>query len=150
MTHDQFRIAIRRVGLRATLQRIAVLRVLSDSATPLSHGEVSERLSVVAEDRSTIYRNLIDLARVGLVRRVTAGHRGWRFELARGVQHARAHPHFVCTSCGKLSCLVELRVVARRVKTPRAVPLGQFEVQVRGICDACATTAGARSPDQQK
>jgi Fur family transcriptional regulator, ferric uptake regulator len=138
VTHDELRIAIRGVGLRATLQRIAVLRVLADSATPMTHGDVSRRLSALDEERSTIYRNLLDLARAGLVRRVNRGDRTWRFELARDTPHARAHPHFVCTSCGTMSCLPELRVVARRVKSPTAIKLGQFEIHVRGICDSCA------------
>jgi Fur family transcriptional regulator, ferric uptake regulator len=137
VTHDELRTALRGAGLRATLQRIAVLRVLSDSATPMSHGDVSRRLSALDEERSTIYRNLLDLARTGLVRRVNRGDRTWRFELARDTPHARAHPHFVCTSCGKMSCLPELRVVGH-AKSPHAIKLGQFEVHVRGICDVCA------------
>jgi Fur family ferric uptake transcriptional regulator len=137
VTHDELRIAIRGAGLRATLQRIAVLRVLSDSGTPMSHGDVSRRLSALAEERSTIYRNLLDLARAGLVRRSNRGDRTWRFELAHDTPHARAHPHFVCTSCGEMSCLPDLRVIAGRVKSPHAIKLGQFEVHVRGICDSC-------------
>ena len=143
MTHDQLRTAIRGVGLRATLQRIAVLRVLSDSSIPMSHGEVSERLSALAEDRSTIYRNLLDLARVGLIRRVNRGDRTWRFELARDAPHARKHPHFVCTSCGKVSCLHETRLLVGQAKGPNALKLGHVEVHVRGICDACARRAVA-------
>jgi Fur family transcriptional regulator, ferric uptake regulator len=137
VTHDELRTAIRGVGLRATLQRIAVLRVLSDSSTPMSHADVSIRLSTPREARSTIYRNLIALARVGLVRRVNRGERMWRFELIRETPHARAHPHFVCTSCGRVSCLPASSVVVRRVKAPRAIGLGHFEIQVRGICDVC-------------
>jgi Fur family ferric uptake transcriptional regulator len=138
VTHDELRAAIRGAGLRATLQRIAVLRVLNESASPLSHGDVSTRLSAPTEARSTIYRNLISLARVGLVRRVNRGERVWRFELIRDAPHARAHPHFVCTSCGRISCLPELRVIVRRPVAPRAIALGHYEVQVRGICDSCS------------
>jgi Fur family ferric uptake transcriptional regulator len=136
--HDQLRTALRSVGLRATLPRIAVLAVLSESTKPLSHGDVSARLSAATEERSTIYRNLIALSRAGLVRRVVRGDRIWRFELARGQAHARAHPHFVCTSCGKVSCWPELRVVASGARTPRAIRMGHYEVQIHGICDACA------------
>ncbi len=138
MTHDQLRAALRGAGLRVTLQRIAVLRIVSDSARPLSHGEISKRLGGVGDDRSTVYRNLMDLARAGLVHRVAVGDRTWRFEPALGRPHARAHPHFICTSCGNVSCLTAMRVAVGRVKAPRAIALGEFEIQVRGICDVCA------------
>ena len=138
MTHDQLRTAIRGTGLRATLQRIAVLRIVNESARPMSHAEISDRLGGVADERSTVYRNLMDLARAGLLRRVAVGDRTWRFEPARSAPHARAHPHFICTSCGTVSCLDDMKVMARRVKAPHAIKLGEFEVQVRGMCDACA------------
>jgi len=138
VTHDQLRTAIRAAGLRATLQRIAVLRIVNASDVPLSHGEISLRLVGVADDRSTVYRNLMDLARVGLLRRVAVGDRTWRFEPAKSAPHARAHPHFICTSCGAVSCLPDLKVTIRRVNAPRSIKLGEFEVQVRGMCDVCA------------
>ncbi len=145
MTHDQLRAAIRGTGLRATLQRIAVLGVVSASDRPMSHGEISLRLGGVADDRSTVYRNLMDLSRAGLLRRVAVGDRTWRFEPANNAPHARAHPHFICTGCGTVSCLTEMRVTVNRVKAPRAIKRGEFEVQVRGMCDVCARRGRAPS-----
>jgi Fur family transcriptional regulator, ferric uptake regulator len=136
--HDPLRTALRGAGLRVTLQRIAVLGIVNESERPISHGEISKQLGGVGDDRSTVYRNLMDLARAGLVRRVAVGDRKWRFEPARSNPHARAHPHFICTSCGDVACLTALRVAVGRVKAPRAIELGEFEVQVRGICDVCA------------
>ncbi|HEY1552881.1 MAG TPA: Fur family transcriptional regulator [Kofleriaceae bacterium] len=133
MTHDELRAAIRGAGLRATLQRIAVLRVVVDSATPLSHGDISDRMRARHQERSTVYRNLLDLARAGLVHRVNHGDRTWRFERAANTSHARRHPHFVCTGCGTISCLPGMKLVGRAERT-----LGEVEVHVRGLCDACA------------
>ncbi len=144
MTHDQLRAAIRGTGLRATLQRIAVLGIVNASERPISHAEISERLGGDAQDRATVYRNLMDLARAGLVRRVAVGDRTWRFEPARSAPHARAHPHFICASCGTVSCLNDMKVTTSRVKAPRSIKLGEFEVQVRGMCDACAASSGRR------
>ncbi|HEY3807257.1 MAG TPA: Fur family transcriptional regulator [Kofleriaceae bacterium] len=138
MTPVELRTEIRGVGLRATHQRIAVLGVLMKSQAPLSHDDVTQHLATGGNDRATIYRSLTTLARAGLLRRMSLGDRVWRFEYARRAPHAQAHPHFSCTSCGRVECVPELEVVADRVKSPRAIKQGQIEVQVRGLCDACA------------
>jgi|SRR5580704_2074781 Fur family ferric uptake transcriptional regulator len=136
---DELRVAVRGKGLRATPSRLAVLDLLRSSDTPMSHGDVADRLASQAWDRATIYRNLTDLAEAGLVRRTDVGDHVWRFEAVSGEHEAAAHPHFVCTECGIVECLpqIELAMRTTRSKPPRAVKQRQVEVQVRGLCDAC-------------
>jgi Fe2+ or Zn2+ uptake regulation protein len=136
MTRDELRAVIRGAGLRATAQRVAVLGLLTRTTEPMSHGEISRRVTGEAVERSTVYRNIIALARAGLVRR-SGRDTVWRFELVREVPHARAHPHFYCNSCGAVECLLDLSFGVIRRKTPRALARGLFEVHVRGLCDAC-------------
>ena len=59
---DELRTAVRGKGMRATPSRLAVLELLRSSDTPMSHGDVADRLASQAWDRATIYRNLTDLA----------------------------------------------------------------------------------------
>jgi len=139
---DELRSAVRAVGLRATPSRLAVLELLRSSDTPMSHGDVADRLATQAWDRATIYRNLTDLAEAGLVRRTDVGDHVWRFEAVSEEHAGSAHPHFVCTECGTVECLPELELAisrqASRAKPPRSVKQRQVEVHVRGLCDACA------------
>jgi Fur family ferric uptake transcriptional regulator len=139
---DELRGAVRAVGLRATPSRLAVLELLRSSDTPMSHGDVADRLASQAWDRATIYRNLTDLAEAGLVRRTDVGDHVWRFEAVNAEHASGAHPHFVCTECGIVECLPELELAisrqASRSKPPRSVKQRQVEVHVRGLCDACA------------
>lgn len=142
-TLDELRAAVRGKGLRATPSRLAVLELLRSTDTPMSHGDVADRLASQAWDRATIYRNLTDLAEAGLVRRSDIGDHVWRFEALTGEHEAEAHPHFVCTECGTVECLPEIELAVRRApqaaraKPPRAVKQRQVEVHVRGLCDAC-------------
>jgi len=136
-TLDELRGAIRGSGLRATPSRVAVLGLLRGGATPLSHGDVADRLADQAWDRATIYRNLTDLAEAGLLRRTDLGDHVWRFEAVDAAHAASQHPHFVCTECGSVACLPELELTLRRGKARRAFRRDQVEVQVRGRCDAC-------------
>lgn len=135
-TLDALRAAIRGAGLRATASRIAVLQHLLTSPSPVSHGDVVDKLTPGPWDPATLYRNLVDLAEAGLARRTDMGDHVWRFEAVDGAHDVKAHPHFVCTECGTIECLPEMQLVAPR-KTPRAVKQKQIEVQLRGLCDAC-------------
>lgn len=136
---DELRTAIRASGLRATPSRLAVLALVRASEAPMSHGDVADLLASHAWDRATIYRNLIDLAEAGLLRRTDVGDHVWRFEAVTD-EHDAAHPHFVCTECGVVECLPELELAmsGRRARAPRAVKQRQVEVHVRGLCDACS------------
>lgn len=128
-------------GLRATLSRIAVLRLLRQAASPVSHAEVTEQLQSEGYDRATLYRNLFDLNRVGLARRSDLGDHVWRFEaVTAGGGHAtEEHPHFVCNQCGLVECLEGIEVVlSRGTKGPRAIRKKAVEIQLKGLCDRCA------------
>ena len=115
---------------------------------PETHALVSDALAHTGFDRATIYRNLTELTEAALVSRVELGDRVWRFELARP-RTARgrgdAHPHFVCTTCGEVSCLDDVKVSI----TPRPQPAAGrrtsrksgihsvTEVLLKGRCDDC-------------
>jgi Fur family ferric uptake transcriptional regulator len=134
---DDVRDAIRGAGLRATPSRLAVLALLRGQDQPLSHGDVDDRLGDVY-DRATLYRNLTDLADAGLVRRSDLGDHVWRFEAIAAGHGADRHPHFVCTGCGVIECLPDVHLAMRRARGPRAVRTKKVEIQLRGLCDACA------------
>jgi len=141
---DELRATIRKSGLRSTAPRIAVLRRLLVASTPISHGELVDALSSDGMDRTTIYRNLVDLTEAGLVTRTDLGDHVWRFELKRGSGNGddARHPHFTCTDCGAVSCLPEVTLKVKQGKgVPRALAKQAVEIQLRGQCDACSAAA---------
>jgi Fur family transcriptional regulator, ferric uptake regulator len=136
---NEHALLLRRSGLRKTAARIAVLQFLERAAGPLSHGEIAGAIAALGFDRATVYRNLVDLAEAGLVARSDLGDHVWRFEIRRGgVAHVREHPHFLCVTCGGVTCLPggAVRFVSIR-GVPRAVASQDVEVQVKGRCDTC-------------
>ncbi len=117
------------VGLRCTAARLTVLQHLVDNTGPKTHAEVSDALADKGFDRATIYRNLIELTEAGILSRVELGDHVWRFELratdAAG-RHEESHPHFVCTSCGEVSCLDDVTVAITPKKAEKAAsPAGK-------------------------
>ncbi len=121
-TIDALKNLVRGVGLRCTTARLAVLEQMLNASGPQTHAEVSAALDHRGFDRATIYRNLTELTEAKLVTRVDLGDHVWRFEAKRhksgdGHGHGGDHPHFVCTSCGEVSCLDDVTVAI----TQRAV-----------------------------
>jgi|HubBroStandDraft_6_1064221.scaffolds.fasta_scaffold1724152_2 Fur family ferric uptake transcriptional regulator len=82
-TDDQLAGELRAVGLRRTQPRLAVLRHMRKVARPSSHTEVAEALEKLKLDRVSVYRVLVDLARVKILTRTDMGDHVWRFDLAR-------------------------------------------------------------------
>ena len=141
-SRDRLLADIRGAGLRATASRIAVLGFLHTSHRPVSHAEVVEELKEFTWDRSTLYRNLVDLYEAGLVRRSEVGDRTWRFEIACDHGHPDHVAHFLCRDCGYIACLPELVVSPKGAdELPLALTRGDIEVQVLGSCDTCISPA---------
>jgi Fur family transcriptional regulator, ferric uptake regulator len=130
---------IRKVGLRSTGARVAVLRLMERAPRPLTHQEVSKDLESNGFDHATIFRNLTDLSEAGILSRSDLGDHVWRFELRRGdVDHKAQHPHFICTTCGEVECLPDRAVsVQPTSQTPRALKRKGVIVQIQGRCDDC-------------
>lgn len=98
-----------------------MLEHLEAARGPRTHADVSAALSARGFDRATIYRNLTELTEARLLDRVEVGDHVWRFEIRRQHDHGgrdRGHPHFLCTTCGAVSCLDDVRVAI----TPAAAP----------------------------
>ena len=142
---------IRDSGLRCTAARLAVMDHLGSAAGPRTHAEVSEALANLGFDRATIYRNLTELTEKKLVSRVELGDHVWRFEIKRTGEHGAAgedHPHFLCTTCGEISCLDDVRVAITPKSRPRTTTSAArgaratrihsvTEVLLKGRCESC-------------
>jgi len=130
---------LRGAGLKRTASRVAVARVVVKAGRPMSHPEVVKALAGRGFDRATLYRNLVDLADAGLLRRSDHGDHVWRFEMVSRTKHVGQHPHFVCTDCGRVACLTDVAIeIIAGGGAPRAVRSRNVAVQLSGRCNACA------------
>jgi len=149
------------LGLRVTGPRVAVLGLLREVGRPLSHGEVVDELGggrggptggsdetdghAADWDRATIFRNLVRLCDVGLVR--VSSHAGGltRYEAVVEPGHEHLHAHFSCNRCGRVECLAGAEL-------PLPSDLGwreamrDAEVQVLGTCPTCRQHEASASP----
>ena len=96
--HELVEIQLRRIDLRYTRGRRAIVGLLSTAGHPVSISDIGHDLPAVP--RSSAYRHLVDLQRAGVVRRIAASDEFARFELAEEL--TEHHHHLVCTVCGRV------------------------------------------------
>ena len=128
---------LRDASLRCTPARISVLQKLRASNSPLTHAEIAETLVPVGFDKATVFRNLTDLTDAGLVSRTELGDHVWRFEVRDpSAAEDERHPHFVCITCGSVTCLGDMEFTPASRK--RSQQIGRItEILIKGHCSTC-------------
>lgn len=143
-TVHELRQEIRDGGLRATPCRIALLRLMQVQSSPLCHSDVVERLTDAAFDQSTVYRALNDLADAGLLHRMELGDHVWRYELPEKHTNREGHPHHLCESCGRITCLPDITIPHTEFAVCAANIGSVREVLLKGICTSCQPSSAGR------
>lgn len=128
---------LRAGGGRVTSSRRILLEVLFDADGHMTAEELAQAVQARAPDihLSTVYRNLEELQRLGVVLHSHLGHGPATYQLA-----ANAHAHFICEECG---AIVEAPVqlfggLARSVKTNLGFVIDPRHFAILGKCSGCA------------
>lgn len=136
-TVDDVLALVRAQGGRATPSRRILLEVLFEVEGHLTAEELAEAVQARAPDVhiSTIYRNLEDLQRLGVIVHSHLGHGPATYQLA-----SLAHAHFICEECGTtLEAPDELfGGLARTVKAKLGFSIDPHHFAILGRCAACA------------
>jgi Fe2+ or Zn2+ uptake regulation protein len=144
-TVDEVMGRLRAGGGRATSARRALLHVLFEarchmSADQIAHA-VHERLPDV--HMSTVYRNLEELQRLGVVAHTHLGHGAATYELA-----SVAHAHVICEDCGALAELPDefFRGLAEAAEARLGFSIDPHHFAILGRCTACKQTGPVGRP----
>jgi len=136
-TVDEVIALVRSRGGRATSSRRVLLEVLFEAEGHLTAEEVTEAVQARAPDIhvSTVYRNLEDLQRMGVLLHTHVGHGPATYQLAFS-----AHAHFVCEKCGVMLEAPEelLRGLARGARERLGFAVNPRHFAILGRCAACA------------
>ncbi|HEV7848640.1 MAG TPA: Fur family transcriptional regulator [Mycetocola sp.] len=128
---------LRSAGLRATEQRVAVLRALEGSPHADANGVFTAVLPELPDTSlQAVYGVLGALTEAGLVRRIEPAGSPARYELRVGDNHH----HIVCTRCGAIGD-VDCAVGSAPCLTPAdtsGFTLTTAEVTYWGLCPDCA------------
>ncbi len=141
MEPDAIRRSLAGGGLRSTPQRCAVLAFLLGKAGHPTAVEIFEAVNRVdpRSSRATIYNNLRDLVRAGLVREVAVEGRAARFDV-KGMRHH----HFICDRCGNVEDVDWYDVPRPAARSLGKRVLRESELIFRGLCAKCAPRRAAQ------
>jgi Fur family peroxide stress response transcriptional regulator len=137
-TYPQFRQLCREHNLAATHQRQTIYEALMSRPGHFSPEEIYEqvRKDLPSISLATVYKNLKTFVRAGMLHDVSPHHGTWRVDAK-----IEPHHHLICTSCHSIIDL-DLEMLAP-VKLQGSLPAGfkikKFNVEVLGVCKACAT-----------
>jgi Fur family transcriptional regulator, ferric uptake regulator len=127
---------VRARGGRATSSRRILLEVLFDANDHLSVEELAEAVQVRAPDVhiSTIYRNVEDLQRLGVIVHSHLGHGPATYQLS-----SLAHAHFICEECGvMIEASDDLFLgLAKAVKAKLGFSIDPHHFAIVGRCASC-------------
>jgi Fe2+ or Zn2+ uptake regulation protein len=123
-------------GLRITSKRRAILEILYRSGKALTPEDIKDRLSARFEKVSypSVYRNLEDMNRIGILARIRRPDRRLYYALCRA-RHGVHHHHIICEKCGKVGEIEKCGLFRKEVLKGYRIT-GHF-VQLRGICYEC-------------
>ena len=136
---------LRRVGLKQTEQRSAILRTFLETREHLSTDEL-HRLVKKTDPRigfTTVYRTLKLLAGCGLASEV-AFHDGIaRYEHQ---YNRRSHHHMVCTECGASVEFFSEKVgeIEHEIGRKHHYVTTRHTFQIYGVCEACRKKTNGR------
>ena len=128
---------VRKQGGRVTSSRRLLLRALFEGN---GHRTAEDLAAVVQEQApdvhlSTIYRNLDELERLGVIVHSHLGHGPATYHLA-----ATAHGHLVCEECGKMIEAPDLlfRSLAKEAKAQFGFTIDPHHFAMLGRCADCS------------
>jgi Fur family transcriptional regulator, ferric uptake regulator len=139
--HEAVDAALRAVSQRYTASRRTLVSVLVDAAQPLAIPDIVAARPELPQ--SSVYRNLAELERAGVVRRIVTTGEFACYELAEDL--TEHHHHLICSVCGSVSDFT----VAPRLERELATALAQaardrdFRIQAHrldlvGVCAGCS------------
>lgn len=123
-------------GVKATSNRILVVRTLLESISPMSLIELETALETL--DRSSIQRVLTLLSANHLVHVMEDGRGVARYEVCHSSDHHihdDNHAHFYCERCRKVYCLDDVGIP--QIPVPAGFKVHGANFMLKGLCPGC-------------
>ncbi|MFC1561748.1 Fur family transcriptional regulator [candidate division KSB1 bacterium] len=129
---------LRRLKIRATRKKVAVLDAIMNSYRPLDAYELHDRISrTLPVDLATVYRTLSLFKEKKIVHEIVDRSGVLYYEPA--VESSRFHPHFKCERCKLFYCLPAVRYedVDNFFHTGADFETHDIAVTLTGLCSHC-------------
>ena len=136
---------LRQAGHKVTPQRVAIIKIVSESAELLTPAALYERVRQVAPEvgEVTVYRTLNILSELGLVCVVHTGENTHSYT-SRPPEH---HDHLICSECGKVVNFTDCNVsrLEKRLVSETGFTIQDHRLDFYGKCQECGHQVVGRS-----
>ena len=121
-------------GLKKTEVRLALLQHFMNMEHAQSYNDLQAAL-VKEFDKSTLYRNLANFEKVGLIHSIN-DHTGIaKYAFGEPPLQGNEHAHFVCEYCETVYCMEELTPL--QLNVPKGFKTRKVQTILRGVCADC-------------
>lgn len=139
--HD-CKIELNEVTLRATPARIAVMKFLENSNTPVDVQMVKDYLDKknVPSDSATVFRIMNIFTQKGITRQISLNEGKFRYELAS----REDHHHLVCQNCEKIEDFSACAIPAleKDIRKKKGFHVTSHALEFYGLCGRCKDKRG--------
>ena len=145
MDHKDFQELLKRLGLKATAKRVAVLSVLAVTKSYASPEEVwnnlKSRLKTIG--LPTVYRILEELSEKGVITRIIHPSRQLYYYYCGNSAH---HHHFICVSCRRVEDIdfCASKEIESEVSQRLNGRVISHILQIDGLCGICSRRKGTK------
>ena len=136
-TKEKINVLLDSVKFKRTESRRTILEILLAANRPQTADEIILAAGKARPNRVTVYRTLESMADAGIIHRAFIDGRSRYYELADKCSEHQCHPHFVCTDCGRTSCLHDVSV-SMATNTPVGFIIQRQQIRLEGLCPECA------------
>jgi Fur family transcriptional regulator, ferric uptake regulator len=135
---DEFPYTLKRLNLKITPKRVAILEILMKEPFYLSPEQIWKKMKkrFIKIGLPTVYRNLEELSERKVISKVTHPDRQLYYYLCQNQSH---HHHFICLSCRRVEDinLCGARDAEREVERKIGGKVLSHIMQVNGLCKKC-------------
>ena len=140
---DEVPHTLRRLNLKITPKRVAILEILMKESVYLSPEDIWKKMKkrFVKIGLPTIYRNLEELSERNIISKVTHPDRQLYYYLCQNQSH---HHHFICLLCRKVEDinLCGVKEAEREVEKKIGGKVLSHILQINGLCKSCLKKQG--------
>lgn len=125
---------LKAAGCKSTSTRLLILEVFSKASRPISVEFLLSKVKGV--DTATVYRNIISLQKVGVIRKIDFRNNTDHYELS-----TTHHHHIICKACGIFEDFNACQIDTIRKNTLRNsrkfISITDHSLDFYGMCKRC-------------
>lgn len=131
---DQSKLYLKKLNLKATTLRIAVLEFFQQSGKPVSLADIREHIT--QGDTATLYRTVNEYLKLDIIKAVNLTSERAYFEL----KTEKHHHHISCISCGLIEDIsgCNLQAIDKEVLAKSSFKsIKNHSLELQGVCKNC-------------